>query len=45
MIPWWVAVLAFFAGGTFGVFMIALCAAGKSEAERRWKDDQRRNTG
>lgn len=41
MIPWWGAVLLFIAGGAFGVLLLALCAAGQSEAERRWKNEQR----
>jgi hypothetical protein len=40
MIPWWVTVFAFITGGVFGVFLLALCAAGQSEAERRWRDEQ-----
>lgn len=41
MVSWWGAVLIFIAGGVFGAFLLALCAAGQSEAERRWKDGQR----
>ena len=41
MIPWWGAVLIFIAGWVFGAFLLALCIAGQSEAERRWKNEQR----
>lgn len=31
MIPWWVVIIALFAGVLFGIMMIAVISAGKDE--------------
>ena len=43
MIPWWGLVIAFIMGGLFSAVIVMVCAAGESEAEQRWKDEQRGN--
>ena len=40
MVPWWVVVVSLFVGCFFGIGIVALCAAGESNAERMWKDSR-----
>ena len=40
MIPWWAAVITFFAGGIAALFVIALCSMNDDiEHDRKWWDD------
>ena len=43
MISWWWVVIAFFAGGLFGVMIYAVCAADnmrRDNSTRWWEDEQ-----